>query len=148
MRATRRAGAMVVGAVLAVTLAGCDRSPRTTVDRFLDAFDEGTIDEHPELFDAAPTGDQADHLRDLGERCSVTKAPTMETSDVASYLHYFGVVVTCDGEAMALGGSLSEQCAENDCDARIDAASLPGGEAGGHINPDLPDEIAALEPVT
>lgn len=154
MRASRgiRTGAAAATVLGVMTLASCGaRSAHDTADDFASAIADGTVSEHPELFEPSPRDAQMAVLDDFHTRCSVDEdSAEVAPGAITPQMRSMAVVVECDGRTMLIGTQVTEPSYGTDesSDFVIEPHFLPGGERDGEFSRSgLPDDIKHLDRV-
>lgn len=126
------------------------RTADSAAEEFASAIANGSVSEHPELFDPAPSAEQVAVLDGLHEKCEVDEdsvgleGPTSTTP----FARTMAVKVECDGKARLIGAVVIEPSDGRDSssDFLIDPGYLPGGQREGEFSRSgLPDEIKHVD---
>lgn len=147
-----KTGAVAATALGVMALSACGaRSAHDTADDFASAIADGTVSEHPELFEPAPSAAQMAVLDDFHTRCSVDEdSAEVAPGELTPQMRSMVVVVECDGRTMLIGTQVTEPSYGRDdsSDFVIEPHFLPGGERDGEFSRSgLPDDIKHLDRV-
>lgn len=147
-----KTGAVAATALGVMALSACGaRSAHDTADDFASAIADGTVSEHPELFEPAPSAAQMAVLDDFHTRCSVDEdSAEVAPGAITPQMRSMAVVVECDGRTMLIGTQVTEPSygTDDSSDFVIEPHFLPGGERDGEFSRSgLPDDIKHLDRV-
>lgn len=147
----RRVGGAGVAVVVMTVLSSCGaRTADGAAEELASAIADGTVSEHPELFDPAPSAKQVAVLDGLHQKCDVDEDSVgLEGStSITPFGRTMAVKVTCDGEDRLIGAEVIEPSSGQDSssDFIVDPAYLPGGQREGKFSRSgLPDEIKHID---
>ncbi|MCB5991746.1 hypothetical protein [Janibacter melonis] len=146
----RRVGVAGVAVVVMAALSSCGaRTADSAAEELASAIADGSVSEHPELFDPAPSAKQVAVLDGLHQKCDVDEDSVgLEEGSVTPFARTMAVKVECDGKASLIGAVVIEPSSGRDSssDFLVDPGYLPGGQREGEFSRSgLPDEIKHID---